>query len=201
VTPRRRRGVSLVEAQVVLAVAAVLALGAVVAARPHVEQMRMLAATRAVASDIKATRSHAVARARAAGLLLERQPDGRFTVALVEDGDGDGIRMDDIRRRVDAVVEGPVDARARWGASPGFRTGLANLRSPPPDNDPVSRLDDPVRFGSRDLIACGPKGTATSGTLYLSDGKQRQFAVVVYGATCRVRVWELTGSPSAWVRR
>jgi len=186
---------------VVVAIAALLALGAVVVARPHVEQMRMLSASRAVASDVRLARQRAVARARSTGILLERQAGGRYTLAIVEDGDGDGIRMEDLRRHVDVVIEGPVDVGARWGAVPGFKAGLAQLRSPPPDSDRVDRFDDPVKFGSRDLIACGPHGTATSGTLYLSDGKHRQFAVVVYGATCRVRTWELIGSPAAWVRR
>lgn len=122
-------------------------------------------------------------------------------VSFVEDGDGDGIRSDDLRRGIDRITEGPVPVRDRWGIEPGYARSLVSLTSPPPDEDRLSNLEDPVRFGSRDIVSCSSRGTITPGTFYLSDGSERQLAVVVAGSTGRVRVWEYQLERRLWVLR
>ena len=69
------------------------------------------------------------------------------------------------------------------------RIGLPSARVPeiPPGRawlDPA----DPVQFGRSDLVAFGPFGSTSSGTLYLTDGTAC-WAVVLFGPTCRTRVW------------
>jgi hypothetical protein len=50
---------------------------------------------------------------------------------------------------------------------------------------------DPVQFGKSNIISFSPNGDSSSGTLYLSCRSQQQmFAIVLYGATSRLRLWK-----------
>lgn len=200
-SPGRRRGATVPETLVAaallgLALAGGLGLVAAIAGRT-----RSSAGAHAVAAELRRLRSEAIARARNMGLGLELDGEGTWRVSIVEDGDGDGLRSDDLRRGVDRVREGPVAAVSRWGVQPGFMRGLAELRSPPPSETPLADLSDPVRFGTRDLVSCGPRGTITPGTMYLTDGRERQMAVVVAGGSGRVRVWEWRQGSRDWMLR
>ena len=55
-----------------------------------------------------------------------------------------------------------------------------------------------MRFGRSDLISFGPLGTASGGTLYLTDSRHRLYAVVLYGRTARVRVWRYDTREGRW---
>ena len=196
-----RRGGGLGEALVTLALASLLLAGAASVSGRILRRARAPAAARAAASELRRARAEAVSRQRNVGLRFERLPGGAWSAELVEDGDGDGIRTADIRRGIDRVREGPWRVRDRWGVEPGFVRGLTSLRSPPPDQQPLGSLDDPLRFGSTDIVSCSPRGTITPGTIYLTDGLERQFAVVAYGSTARVRVWEYVLPRGEWVLR
>ena len=50
------------------------------------------------------------------------------------------------------------------------------------------RVFDPVQFGASDLVAFGPVVGASSGTIYLTDGTDA-WGVVLFGPSCRLRVW------------
>jgi len=201
--PASRRGASSPSVLVALAVAALAAGAASVAVRRHVARQRVVVSAQGFVSELRLRRMQAIAGARRLGLAFERAEDGSWLVALHEDGDGDGIRADDRRRGRDPLLEGPVPFDERHGpASPGFLPGLEELDSPPPGSRPLDELDDPVRFGRGDVVAFGPRGTMTSGTLYLTDGVERQWAVVVHGPTGRLRRWEWLVDDERWrVRR
>lgn len=203
-TPRRRPdpgGASLVEATVVVALLGLLLAGAVPAARKAIAREEAELAPRLVTGEIRERRSETIATAVARALMFERAADGEWMVSFVTDGDGDGVRIDDVRRGVDSVVEGPMAFVDRYGgARLGFHPRLTQLRSPPPTSAPLGELDDPVRLGLSDTLSFSPRGTMTSGTLYMTDGLERQFAVVVYGMTSRIRVWEYDLGMRAWRR-
>jgi hypothetical protein len=59
-------------------------------------------------------------------------------------------------------------------------------------------VDDPIRFGRGDLVAFSPLGSSSSGTIYLTDGRSELWAVVLYGATARVRVWRFDRTAGRW---
>jgi hypothetical protein len=69
----------------------------------------------------------------------------------------------------------------------------------PPRRGTISGVDDPVQFGRSDLVAFSPLGTASSGTLYVTDGREL-FGIVLFGATARVRVWRYDGGTNEWTR-
>lgn len=204
-SPRRVRaaaGQTLVGALVVLLLGALLLGAGTLAVRRQVARAEPVAAARAFASELRLRRSQAIARARRLGLVFEQRADGGWRVAVHEDGDGDGLRASDRASGRDPLLEGPWDFRVRFGAlGPGFLAGLPGLPSPPPSSRPLPDLEDPVRFGRGDVLSFSPRGTTTAGTLYLTDGHERQLAVVVAGASARVRIWEWLGPDEGWRRR
>jgi hypothetical protein len=169
--------------------------------RRAVARQEAVVAARAVAADVARCRREAIGAARRLGLVFTRGTEGEWHVALHEDGDGDGIRADDVRSGRDPVREPSRPFSARYGAGrPGFLAGLDELTSPPPQQRPLPSLDDPIRFGSGDTVTFTPQGAVSAGTLYLTDGLERQLAVVVHGSAGRVRVWEFHPPTGTWRR-
>ena len=186
----------------VLALMGLLLVGAAPSARRAIAREFTEISAHQLVSELRLRRGEAVACAVSRALVFSRNGEGEWVVALVVDGDGAGVRADDMRRQVDRVLEGPQAFVDRYGgARLGFHPSLRELRSPPPTNAPLGALDDPVRLGLADLVSFNPRGTITSGTLYITDGTDRQFAVVLYGLTARLRVWEYDLSLRRWLPR
>jgi len=182
----RAAGASLVE---VLAVLAIAAAGIAIAA-PAAATLRTAgrgtAAARQLALELQAARWRAVARARPHGLLFEQDARG-WTFRLALDGNGNGMRTQEIRSGTDPTVLPPrrlEDLVAHVHL--GLPAGAAVPRIPPNTGwlDPA----DPVQFGASDLVAFGAVGGTSSGTIYLTDGTDA-WGVVLFGPSCRVRVW------------
>ena len=57
-----------------------------------------------------------------------------------------------------------------------------------------------MRFGRSDLVSFSPDGSASSGTLYVTDGRDGLYAVVLFGPTARVRVWRFDRRNGRWTR-
>lgn len=146
----------------------------------------------------EASRGHAPGKGGPPGGTPGKTP-GRTTWTLHRDGDGDGVRSRDVERGIDPVVPAPGagmhrEARFAQGIVPGFPPG-------PLPRDPsgrqLTRRHDPIRFNRSDLASFGPLGTATPGSLYLTDG--RGLAVVrITGRTGRVRVMTYDAKEGAW---
>jgi hypothetical protein len=113
------------------------------------------------------------------------------------DGDGDGIRADDIASGTDPVIEGERDLRSRYE---GIDFGMLEQAIPdvPPQSGSLPPGSDPIRFGSADTVTFTPSGTASTGTLFISDGRDTVIAVVLYGRTGRIRTWRLDRSVEQW---
>jgi hypothetical protein len=189
------RGMSLVEAVVILSVAAVV----LAVTLPHFGETRRAAVLRGAAQQIHGLlyrcRVIAIMKQQAHGLVFERRGDGSWRCFIVRDGDGDGIRRRDIQRLVDPIVSEVVFFEA--GAA-----GLGILRSefvPDPSGRGRLRgnLRDPVRAGRGDIITFTRRGTATPSSLYFTDHSSRMRVLRVYGATGRAvqLVWK-----SGWAK-
>ena len=74
-----------------------------------------------------------------------------------------------------------------------------NLPAVDGDGSPLAAGADPIQIGSSSILAFGPSGSGTSGTLYLSGPGRRQYAVRVFGPTGRVRVFEFVPGTGQWV--
>lgn len=194
--PAPAAGVSLLEAIAWLALFLLLAAMAL----PCLLDLKARATTAAAAREFAALfhglRYRAVSQSSHHAILFERTDRG-WTWSVYRDREGNGVRSRDIRRGREERLGGPWLVPSRW---PGV-----DLRVPPgrrPKGPPPARSDlsdgDPVRFGRSDLVSFTPLGTSSSGTLYIGAG-DRFWAVVLYGPSMRIRMWERR--PSGWVRR
>jgi len=83
------------------------------------------------------------------------------------------------------------------GVTLGFPTDRPIPRVPPAEG-PIDHLEDPVHFGNTDLVGFGPLGTASSGTIYVSDQLHRLYAIVLFGKTARITVWFYNTKSGRW---
>lgn len=191
------RGLSLIELLTGLTLTG-LALAAVVPAFAELGAAgRVAAGAREMAMTFHALRWKAAARHRSHGLLFERQGES-WVWREVADGNGNGLRTAEVRAGTDPTLAGPfrMEARVR-----GVRLGLLpgeGIPRIPPRGGVLDDADDPVRFGRSDLVSFSPLGSASSGTLFLTDGKNELYGVVLFGPTSRVRVWRYDRRVGEW---
>lgn len=195
---RGEGGFSLVEIMVTLALLGLLLTAAWPALASGLWRSRVTAAAHEVAGQMSRLRSQAIAERRSLGMRITRS-GGRYHYAFYADGDFDGIRSDDIASGRDPLIGGPRDLPSRYE---GVDFGLLDIAIPaiPPRRGTVAPGDDPVRFGRSDTITFTPRGTASSGTLFVSDGRSLVVAVVLYGHTGRVRTWRYLRDGGGWSR-
>jgi prepilin-type N-terminal cleavage/methylation domain-containing protein len=191
------RGFSLVELLAVMLLMGVV----LVITLPTLASMRMAgrvaAGARELAMTLHALRWKSVAHNRNHGLLFDRSGDG-WVWFEVRDGNGNGLRSAELRAGIDDTISGPHRLEDR---DPLIGLGFppaARLPNIPPRSGAIGALHDPVKFGRSDLVSFSPLGSASSGTIYLTDGRHMLYAVVLFGPTARVRVWRLDLREGQW---
>ena len=162
------------------------------------ERGRAASGARHMAGEFQRMRWQSVARRKGRGLLFEREGRG-WTWRVVEDGNGNGLRTTEVRRGVDPLISGPhrledIFEHTKLGFPPG-----GPFPRIPPKRGTISNTDDPIQFGRSDLIGFSPLGDSSSGTLYVTDGREGLYAVVLFGPTVRVRVWRYDYRGRKWI--
>jgi prepilin-type N-terminal cleavage/methylation domain-containing protein len=191
------RGLSLPELLTTLAVVAVAALMSVGLLGELATAGRTAAAAREMAITFAALRWRSVSVNRSHALAFERDTIG-WHWYVVRDGNGNGVRTAEIRTGVDTRVSGPHRLEQRVaGVSFGFPPGGPFPRIPP-RRGALRASDDPIDFGRSDLVSFSPLGTASSGTLYVTDGRHRLSGILLFGPTNRVRVWHFDTRVGRW---
>jgi prepilin-type N-terminal cleavage/methylation domain-containing protein len=191
------KGYTLVELVAVLAILAMAVAVALPAAAMLRDGGRAAAGARTMATLLSAQRWKSVATHRVRGLQFRKDPSG-WTWREVADGNGNGLRTAEIARGIDPILS-LDDALGRkvqdvmLGIPPG-----GTYPEAPPGTDTLSAADDPVRFGRSDLVSFSPVGSASSGTIYVTDGRRGLFAVVLFGPTARLRVWRYDPVGRRW---
>jgi type II secretory pathway pseudopilin PulG len=195
--PRVAGGFQLAEALVVLALLGIAILAVVPAAASMLAGARMAAGARDLALALQAQRWRSVAVGRYHGLLFERVGEG-WQWLEVRDDNGNGLRTAEVRAGVDPVLGGPHRMEDRVSrVTLGF-PDLPAVPNIPPRGGVIGGLDDPVKFGNSDLVSFSPLGTGSSGTIYLTDGREGLYAIVLFGPTGRVRVWRFDARLARW---
>ncbi len=159
---------------------------------------RTAAGARELAITLQALRWRSVAAGRSHGLWFSADARG-WTWRVVRDGNGNGLLTAELRDGTDGILSGPHRLEDRLAPT---RLGLpagGSIPEIPPRRGTIAGSADPVQFGRSDLVAFSPQGTASSGTLYVTDGHEL-FAIVLFGATARVRVWHYDGRDRQWRR-
>ncbi len=191
------RGLTLVEILVVLALLAIATLIALPATGTLRERGRTEAGAREMALLLQADRWKAVAVRRSRGLWFERRGES-WIWWEVEDGNGNGLRTAEVRDGTDRILSGPhrledLVPEVTLGFPPG---GPFPEIPPTPGN--IADTMDPIQFGRSDVVSFSPTGSASSGTLYVTDRRRGLGAVVLFGPTARVRVWRLDPITGRW---
>jgi hypothetical protein len=68
----------------------------------------------------------------------------------------------------------------------------------PPRPGNIPHLDDPVQFGRSNIVSFSPIGASSSGTLYVTDGRDALYGVLLFGPSSRIRVWRFERSSGEW---
>jgi prepilin-type N-terminal cleavage/methylation domain-containing protein len=198
---KRRRGgdgFSLPEVVLALALLGLMLLVAAPALGAALQRGRVVAAAREMAGEMARMRAEAIASRRRVAMRFTTA-GGRPAWSFYADGDGDGVRADDIAAGRDPLLAGPRDLPSRYE---GTDFGLLDIPIPavPPTSGTIAPGDDPIRFGSSSTVTFTPWGTASSGTLYISDGRESVCAVVLYGHTGRIRTWRFDRALGRWTQ-
>lgn len=194
---REQRGFTLIELLTTVAIIGVL----VACAMPSWLSIRRRAAIRSAAAEIRSVfhqvRSRAIARARHSGVRFTRAGD-QWQYAVYDDGDDDGIRNDDIDRGVDRRVSPP---RFLLQQPHLVTIGLLPYTVRDPDGDPLKPGDSPVHFNRSSICSFSRLGTATPGTIYLTDSNGSLYAARIFGASAKIRVLRYEPASRKWEAR
>ena len=180
------RGYQLIELLIAMAVSSLVLVLGIPPLLSLAAGLRVELAAAEVASTFHVARAYAIRHDANVGLKFQVDADGTVTWALFRDGDGDGVLTADILSGDDPQVL-PRTRIAHLGRQIHF--GFPPGRAPRDPGDPrrrLSGLDDPIRFNRSDIAAFSPLGTATPGTVYVTDGMRHLSAARVFGRTGRI---------------
>jgi hypothetical protein len=180
----------------VVTLVGIVALIAVPQAAALAENGRAAAAARQIATTMQALRWQAVAMNRHHGLLFDRDARGWYWL-VVRDGNGNGLRTAEVRGGVDPVLSGPHRPEDQVSGTALGYPGAGSFPDIPPRSGTVGGAD-PVRFGRSDLVSFSPEGSASSGTVFVTDRRNALYGVVLFGPSCRARVWRYDRRVGRW---
>ncbi len=205
----KNAGVTLIEALLALMLISVLLVWMVPSVRDMSTRHRMSLVASEVAGVLHAARSYAILHGVNVALKFRPQEDGTVIYTLYRDGDGDGVRTPDIEDGTDIQAAPPrrlprTDTSIRFGFPPRLRpagfSAPEQLLPHPGHGRPLDRLDDPIRFNRSDLASFSPTGTATPGTVYLTDGRHELMAVRVRTRAGLISTLRFDAERGEWVR-
>jgi prepilin-type N-terminal cleavage/methylation domain-containing protein len=189
-------GYTLAEMLVTVAIIGLFVLVSIPAFGSIQRRFALRAATAQLRAVFHATRIRAIARGQHSGLRFFRV-GGEWNFAVYDDGDGDGLRNDDIARGVDTLVAPP---RVIFPESRVITIGLLDRTIKDPDGQNLTPRDSPVQFNRSALASFSPYGESTPGTIYITDRGRDLWAVRVYGATAKIRVTRYDAATRTWVQ-
>jgi Tfp pilus assembly protein FimT len=182
------------ELAVVLGLVATATATALPELQAGLDDARVAGAARYVSSRLVEARLDAISRAREVAIRFSIA-NGHYSYTVYVDGNHNGVLARDIQRGIDRPIRGPETLSANFrNAEFGVQPGLPAIDSgsEPPGNDPI-------RLGVSNSVSFGSLGTATSGTIYLTGRSRAQYAVRVFGATGKIRVYRFERRSGKWM--
>ena len=193
----RHRGFSLAELLTAIAILGIFVSISVPAFLNYQRQTAVRIATAEIRSVFHLARSRAIARHKNSGLQFTAA-SAEWRYALCDDGDGDGVRNDDLDKGIDRCVESPrpVVRESRFAS-----IGLPPDAIVDPDGDALKPTASPVQFGNSRICSFSPIGQSTSGTIYLTNRNGDVYAVRVLGTSAKIRVLRYNRTNGKWESR
>lgn len=188
------RGLALVDVLAATALSALVSATAIPVVAGAMEHERATIGAHYLAARLKQAQLEALRRATSVAVRIQAGADDtRWQVFA--DGNGNGVRLDDIDRGLDL----PLGVEDSLAAHAGGVTLRVNQAVPDIGGEGVLETgSDPLRIGRSSLLSFSPTGSATSGTLYVAALHGTQFAVRVMGSTGRVRVLRFDSGSRGW---
>lgn len=196
-TRRRVRGFTLIELLAAVAIIGLIALCSVPAFGTYRRRASCEAAGNELRILLRGVRAHAIAEGRYAGVKFAQVP-GNWTYSLYDDGNGNGVANDDIKRGLDVRFRGPVVTMPQSGTV-SIRLLPQTVRDP--DGAKLQPSSAALQFGRSTICSFSPVGAGTPGTIYLSDGIDQLWCVRVYGASGKVRLLRYDARRAKWEER
>jgi Tfp pilus assembly protein FimT len=166
---------------------------------PAFATMQRRAALRAASHELRsifcAARGRAISRNANCGLRFF-QAGGVWVFGVYDDGDGDGVRSNDIAAGIDPLAGAP---RVVLPESDSVTIGLPSHSIKDPAGKAMSPSSSPVKFNASSICSFSPLGESTPGTIYLRDRAGDTWAVRVYGGSARIRVLRYDAKAQKWV--
>ena len=181
--------------ELMFAVTLSLTLGAVAAPQllATADDVRAAGAVRYVSTKLQQARMEAVSRSAAVGWQFVSTTGG-YSYAPYVDGNGNGIRSQDIQRAIDPRIGGIERLTDRFaGVDFGVIPGLPAVE---PGGTPPGT--DPIRLGSGNILTFTPLGTSSSGSLYVRGRRNLQYVVRVLGETGKTRILKFDPRTRRW---
>jgi hypothetical protein len=187
-------GYTLVDTTCAAALCVVMAAIAVPVIGGTLDRERTIIGAQFLAGQLQRARLEALKRARTVAVYVGIVGE-RTRIQLFVDGDGDGVRQQDVEDGIDPALapEQFVDDHSR-GVSLRINQAVTDIGGA----GDLAAGDDPLRIGNTALVAFSPLGSATSGTLYIAGHRGPQMAIRVFGGTGRVRVMTFDAQARQW---
>lgn len=182
----RQRGQSLTELLISVAILSMITLTAGNVADHARRRVAMAGATSELRGTFMYVRTMAITRDRNVAIRFRDEGQG-YSWAVYEDGDGDGVRNDDINKKIDREL-----IRPRLFQHPPARIGLPDQSMPDPMNGGVLESRPAVRFNSSMLCSFSRVGEVTNGSVVLTDGTNTVI-MRVYDRSGRIAVLRWNG--------
>jgi len=191
-----RHGFSLPEVTIVLAVVSILAMIAAPAVSELAAQLSVRSATMELSTIFLRARARAAYERRNVGIRWVSVA-GDVSYTIYDDLNGNGVLTEEIKKGIDRPVVGPISMKQRY---PGISfTFLPKFDARDPGGEKIGDLNDPIRFGRSNICTFSPLGDASPGSIYLSNGRNRQAVVRISPVTGRIQVYEWVKARKAWV--
>lgn len=189
-------GFSILELLVVLAIVGMVAAAGIPALHSIQSGLAVKSALGEIRSILQMARSRAIASNRHTAVRFERDRN-RFRYAIYQDGDWDGVRNDDIARRIDKPIVTPREV-LRGGSRAWI--GLPPHSVADPDSGaPMRPGSSAIRFNRSMLCSFSPSGSGTSGSVFVTDGGEITAVIRVFGGTGRIRSQRFDRNRGRWV--